>query len=78
MDARVENLISEHSEKTQISPDCINHLTFTDAVSLAGNDSHYQSLIPQKRSQHRRGFGEESYHISNVVVRPVSAFWVEC
>ncbi|KXJ07926.1 Scavenger receptor cysteine-rich type 1 protein M130 [Exaiptasia diaphana] len=46
-------------------------IEISDAVRMAGNDSNYQSLVPQKRSQQRVGFGEESaYHISNVVVRP--------
>ena len=60
------------SEKNQQH---INHLTFTDAVSLAGNDSHYQSLIPEKRSQQRGGSGRESS--SQIVGGPVSGFWVE-
>ncbi|XP_020897746.1 uncharacterized protein LOC110236550 [Exaiptasia diaphana] len=35
-----------------------------NAVSLAGNDSHYQSLDPQKRSKQSGGFGiESSYQV---------------
>ncbi|KXJ07932.1 Scavenger receptor cysteine-rich type 1 protein M130 [Exaiptasia diaphana] len=47
-------------------------IEISDAVRLAGIDSHYQSLVQQNRPQQREGIGKESaYHyISNVVVRP--------